>query len=103
MNEMMSGGGNNNVLNDSPRLLAGVSSVLNRDFQRLWYLGIERIAEVIHIFGEDVSVYGLDFPYNTVEMVQDDIRQLRSLDLSEQALEKLFGGNLERVIGLGSE
>ena len=95
--------GNNNVLNGPPRLLAGVSSVLNRDFQRLWYLGIERIAEVIHIFGEDVSVYGLDFPYNTVEMVQDDIRQLRSLDLSEQALEKLFGGNLERVIGLGSE
>ncbi len=95
--------GNNNVLNGSPRLLAGVASVLNKDFQKLWYLGIERIAEVIHIFGEDVCIYGLDFPYNSVEMVQDDIRQLRSLDVSEQALGKLFGGNLERTIGLSAQ
>jgi len=98
--EMLAVLGNNNRLDREARLFAGISSVLNRDFQRLWYLGLERIAELVHIFGEDVSIYGLDFPYNTVEMVKDDIRQLKGLDLSEQGLHKLFAGNLERAIGL---
>ena len=95
--------GNNIGLGQPGCLFAGISSVLNKDLQRLWYLGIERIAELMHIFGEDVCIYGLDFPYNSVELVQAELKELNSLDISEEGLQKLFGGNLERAIALGSE
>lgn len=89
----------NNLPSGRPgHLYGGISSVLNRDLQRLWYLGLERIGEAIFMLGEDMPIYGLDFPYNPVELVRDDLRQLRQLDLSEQGFAKLFGGNLERAI-----
>jgi predicted TIM-barrel fold metal-dependent hydrolase len=95
--------GNNVRPNEPGRLFAGITSVLNKDLQKLWYLGIERVAELIWLFGDGVAIYGLDFPYNSVELVKDDIEQLSSLDLPEEGLAKLFGGNLERAIGLGGD
>lgn len=90
--------GNHLPMGGGGHLYGGISSVLNRDLQRLWYLGIERVAEAIHILGEDMPIYGLDFPYNPVELIRDDLAQLRTLDLSEEGLAKLLGGNLERAI-----
>ncbi|MGD9495917.1 MAG: amidohydrolase family protein [Armatimonadota bacterium] len=90
--------GNNLPLNRPGHLYGGIASVLNRDLQKLWYLGIERIAEAIYILGEDMPIYGLDFPYNPVELVQAELAELRTLELSEQGLGKLLGGNLERAI-----
>ena len=90
--------GNNLPVGRPGHLFGGISSILNRDLQRLWYLGIERVGDAIFRLGEDMPIYGLDFPYNTTEMIRDDIEQLRSLDLSDEGFAKLFGGNLERAI-----
>ncbi|HUS81453.1 MAG TPA: amidohydrolase family protein [Armatimonadota bacterium] len=90
--------GNNLPINAPGNLYGGISSVLNRDYQKLWYLGIERVAEAIHILGEDMPIFGLDFPYNTVEHIRDDITQLSGLGLSREGMAKLFGGNLQRAI-----
>lgn len=89
----------NNLPIDAPgNLFGGITSVLQRDYQKLWYLGIERVAEAIYIFGEDMPIFGLDFPYNTVEHIKSDLEQLRTLELSDEGFAKLFGGNLERAI-----
>jgi len=90
--------GNNLPIGAPGNLYGGIASVLQRDYQKLWYLGIERVAEAIYILGEDMPIYGLDFPYNTVEHIKSDIEQLKTLELSDEAFAKLFGGNLERLI-----
>ncbi|MGC9318153.1 MAG: amidohydrolase family protein [Armatimonadota bacterium] len=93
--------GNNLPLGQQGHLFGGISSILNRDLQKLWYLGIERVAEAIRILGEDMPIWGLDFPYNPVELIIDDIEQLNTLELSEEGMSKLFGGNLQRAIDDG--
>ncbi|MGI5817442.1 MAG: amidohydrolase family protein [Armatimonadota bacterium] len=90
--------GNNLPVGRPGRLFGGISSVLNRDLQRLWYLGIEKVGDAIFRLGEDMPIYGLDFPYNPVELVIDELHQLRTLNLSDEGFGKLFGGNLERAI-----
>ena len=90
--------GNNLPIGRPGNIYGGISSVLNRDYQKLWYLGIERVAEAIYILGEDMPIYGLDFPYNKVEHINNDLTQLRRLELSDEGFAKLFGGNLERAI-----
>jgi len=90
--------GNNLPINRPGHMFGGISSVLNRDLQRLWYLGIEKIGDAIFRLGEDMPIYGLDFPYNPADLVKDDIRQLNTLVLSDEGFEKLFGGNLQRAI-----
>lgn len=90
--------GNNLPLGGPGRMFGGISSVLNRDLQRLWYLGIEKVGDAIFRLGEDMPIYGLDFPYNSAELIKDDIRQLKTLVLSDEGFAKLFGGNLEHAI-----
>jgi predicted TIM-barrel fold metal-dependent hydrolase len=90
--------GNNLPVGRPGRMFGGISSVLNRELQRLWYLGIEKVGDAIFRLGEDMPIYGLDFPYNSAEMIRDDIRQLKTLELSDDGFAKLFGGNLERAI-----
>lgn len=90
--------GNNLPYNRPGYLFGGIASVLNRELQRLWYLGLERVGDAIFRLGEDMPIYGLDFPYNSVELVRAEIRELRGLDLSEEGFAKLFGGNLERAL-----
>ncbi len=90
--------GNNTPIGRPGNLFGGISSVLNRDLQKLWYLGIELVGDAIFRIGEYMPIYGLDFPYNTLEMIRDDIAQLRTLDLTPEGFEKLFGGNLVRAI-----
>lgn len=90
--------GNNLPFNRPGHLFGGISSILNRELQRLWYIGIEAVGDAIFRLGEGMPIYGLDFPYNSVELVQDEIRQLKTLDISAEGMAKLFGGNLERAI-----
>ncbi len=90
--------GNNLPIGRPGHLFGGISSILNRELQRLWYLGIDAVGDAIFRLGEDMPIYGLDFPYNAVELIQDDLRQLRTLDLTDEGFAKLFGGNLERAI-----
>jgi predicted TIM-barrel fold metal-dependent hydrolase len=90
--------GNNLPISGGGHLFGGISSVLNRDLQRLWYLGIEKVGDAIFRLGEDMPIYGLDFPYNSADLIKEDLRQLDTLVLSDEGFEKLYGGNLQRAI-----
>ena len=51
--------------------------------------------------GEDASIFGLDFPYNGAEKIRAAIDHICALEnFSDEAKEKLLGGNLRRVLGL---
>ena len=83
---------------DGPQLLGGATTCLNPAVS-LWYLGAERLEEVARLLGKEVLVYGLDFPYNSAEVVRRELELYRAMDLGEGGLEGLLGGNLARVLG----
>ena len=43
---------------------AGITSVLNKSFNQLWYLGPERMELLVSLIGSKQMIFGLDFPYN---------------------------------------
>ena len=56
----------------------------------------ERFAELFSLFGEDRILFGTDFPMWDAE---PEIEAIKSLGLSETALEKIFSGNIRRLLG----
>jgi predicted TIM-barrel fold metal-dependent hydrolase len=89
----------NNMLRGN-HLYAGIASVLDRESQRYWYLGKEGLEECRWQIGEDLLIYGLDFPYNQAPQIERDIALIRSLDWPSEAIEGLLGGNLKRLLGM---
>lgn len=83
-------------------LYAGIASVLDRDHQRYWYLGKEGLEDCRWQIGEDLLIYGVDFPYNQAPQVKRDLEVIRRLGWPASALERLLGGNLKRLLGLAS-
>lgn len=91
----------NNMLRGN-HLYAGIARVLDRESQRYWYLGKEGLEECRWQIGEDLLIYGLDFPYNQAPQIERDIALIRSLDWPPAAIEGLLGGNLKRLLGITS-
>lgn len=90
--------GNNNYR--EKRVFAGITSVMNPEI-KLWYLGAERIEETARLLGAEVMIYGLDFPYNSGEVVRRELEIFQSLDLGPGGQEALLGGTLAWLLGLG--
>jgi predicted TIM-barrel fold metal-dependent hydrolase len=88
----------NHLHEGGPWVLAGATSCMNPAVP-LWYLGAERIEEVARLLGQQVLIFGLDFPYNSVEVIRRELELYRAMDLGEGGLEGLLGGNLARVLG----
>ena len=65
---------------------------------RFWYLGPEKIMDIIEYAGADSLVFGLDFPWNSKEINKRDIEIIEQLDISVKNKEKILGGNLSRII-----
>ena len=91
------------MCNNSGKVYAGLTSVFHRDTHKYWYLGKEKVKELVWQTGIDQCVFGLDFPYTTPEQIVDAIKQLREciteMELGEEAMEQAFGKNLIRMIG----
>ena len=87
------------ISNYSPRLFAGIASVLDRDNQKYWYLGAAGLEDCRWQTGVDQMIYGLDFPYNGVEAVQRDLAVINGLGWPQEDVDKLLGGNLKRLLG----
>lgn len=88
-----------NHLGSGPvRVFAGLTTVLNPAIP-LWYLGEERIERLAAMVGSRALIYGLDFPYNTVEVVKRELAIYRSVDLGPGGQEALLGGNLAALLG----
>jgi predicted TIM-barrel fold metal-dependent hydrolase len=83
-------------------LYAGIASVLEKEYQRYWYLGPEGLNECRWQIGADLLIYGLDFPYNQEASIKNDLATIDALDWPTEDLEKLKGGNLRRLLGLDS-
>jgi predicted TIM-barrel fold metal-dependent hydrolase len=89
-----------NNMNRGNHLYAGIASVLEKEYQRYWYLGPEGLDECRWQIGPDLLIYGLDFPYNPEHMIKRDLEKIHALNWPEEDIKKLTGGNLRRLLGL---
>jgi predicted TIM-barrel fold metal-dependent hydrolase len=48
-------------------------------------------------YGSDKLLFGSDFPFGLPE---DELKKILSIDISEADKEKIFGGNIIRLLGL---
>jgi predicted TIM-barrel fold metal-dependent hydrolase len=81
------------------RIFAGVTSVLNKD-SRHWYLGPDKVTDMAITAGSTKLIYGIDFPWHSVEVTKEDIRLIKELELDDQAKEAILGGNLRKLYNL---
>lgn len=82
-----------------PRALLGVTSVLEHDNWE-WYLGPERVKEMVEVVGTSQLVFGLDFPWHTLEDNRAALETLKQIPMPRAQLEKLLGGTLRDLLGL---
>lgn len=90
------------MCNNPGRIYAGITSVFDNEMNKFWYLGKERVKDLIWLTGIEQCVFGLDYPYNSAEKIKDAMKMMNEcLDemcLDTDAKEKVFGGNLLRMI-----
>lgn len=92
------------VVNNNPNnVYAGLTSVFDDGPNRFWYLGKEKVKDIIWLSGIEKCIFGLDFPYNQANEIKDAMRMMREcideLGLGDEGAEKVFGGNLMNMIG----
>jgi predicted TIM-barrel fold metal-dependent hydrolase len=83
---------------ERPRAFIGITSVLEREANFLWYLGPERVRELIEGVGAGQLVFGLDFPWWTIEQNRKAIAALRRIDVPESEQRLVFGGTLDSLL-----
>lgn len=79
-------------------IYAGIASVFDIDNNPSWYLGKQKIEELIHLIGDNNLIFGLDFPYNDSERIQKDIEIIKTLHVSLETKEKILGKNLRNLL-----
>ena len=82
------------------KVFGGLTSVLDYETHKLWYLGPEKVQDLINCVGAEKLIYGLDFPWNSAETNRQDIELINSLDVTYTEKEKILGGNLTALLGL---
>ena len=91
------------MCNNPGRIYAGLTSVFDKDMNKFWYLGKERVKELIWLTGIDTCVFGLDYPYNNAARIKEAMKCMQEcldeLGMGVEAKEKVFGGNLLKMIG----
>lgn len=87
-----------NHLRDERKLFAGITSVLSKKNLNFWYLGPDKIEEIINQITDNRLIYGLDFPYNNTEVIKKDLYIIENLNISKESKIKLLGGNLKSLI-----
>jgi len=90
------------MCNNPGKVYAGLTSVFHRDTHKYWYLGKEKVKELIWLTGIEQCVFGLDFPYTEHYQIIDAMKQMREcieeMSLDQSAEEKVFGRNLLNMI-----
>ena len=94
---------NNMHRGEEPRIYAGLTSVFDPDANRAWNLSDQRIYDLIWQTGDRASIFGLDFPYNDAGKIKEAIDHLAGLELPEESKQRIFGGNLCRILGISRE
>ncbi len=83
---------------NNKNVYAGISSCLNKETHKAWYIGAEKVEEITSLIGEDRIIYGTDFPYNDLNHIFNDIKTIKHLNLTLQSKEKMLGDNLKRLL-----
>jgi len=80
-------------------IYAGIVSVLEQTPEaNFWYLGREKVKELINLVGDSFLIFGLDFPYRTKTEIKEDIRIIKHMDTLDSSKEKILGKNLEKFL-----
>ncbi len=91
------------MCNNKENVFGGLTSVFDREMNKYWYLGKEKVKDLWWLTGVERSVFGLDFPYNTAEQTKKDIQSIKEclseMGYGKQEEDMVFGGNLLRLIG----
>lgn len=90
----------NNKTPERCHVYAGLTSVFDNDANRFWYQKPERIADLLHLAGPGQCIFGLDFPYNGAEKIQEAIAAVEALPVTAEERAGILGGNLRRVLKL---
>jgi predicted TIM-barrel fold metal-dependent hydrolase len=78
-----------------------------RHFDNLYYdlsgypFSEKMIKAAIDIVGEDHLLFGTDYPLVGTEVVGQLVTKIRGFDLREEVKEKILGGNVARLLGIG--
>jgi predicted TIM-barrel fold metal-dependent hydrolase len=86
------------VLINARNTYAGLTSVSDRNANRLWYLSDGDLSDLFWLVGAKRCIFGLDFPYNKAAQTRIDIDRLLQLNLSDGDKEAIFGGVLQGVL-----
>jgi predicted TIM-barrel fold metal-dependent hydrolase len=90
------------MCNNPGRVFAGLTSVFHHDTHKYWYLGKEKVKDLIWLTGIENCIFGLDFPYTTPAQIAEAIKAMNEcveeMELEQDAASKVFGGNLLNMI-----
>lgn len=87
------------LANHPGRTFGGLTSIFDAQHNYLWHIEPERVQALIRGLGADRFIFGLDFPWNSVEVTRRDLRLLQSMELTAEEVERILGGNLEGLVG----
>lgn len=88
------------MINNPENTYAGLTSVFDREKNKFWYLGKPLVEDLLWQTGTGRSIFGLDFPYNHEDKIQDAIDTIQSFEISEEDKTKILGGNLLEFLSL---
>lgn len=83
-----------------PRVFAGWTSVSDRNGLDEWTLTNEQLETIVFQTDDESSIFGLDFPFKNAEYIKYEMERYRSLNISDEAKENLFGKTLSKVLDL---
>ncbi len=86
------------VLINSPNTYAGMTSISDRGMNKFWYQTDENVADLLWQVGAARCIFGLDFPYNSLEQNKVDIKRILDLGISDEDKQLILGGNLQKLL-----
>jgi uncharacterized protein len=81
---------------------AGLTSVFSPQ-HRHWYMDRPTMQDLVALVGEDRIIFGLDFPYNSLDDTRLALQTIQSLDISAAAKEKILGSTLRTLLATARE
>jgi predicted TIM-barrel fold metal-dependent hydrolase len=77
----------------------GLTSIFDSGVNYLWLLTAQRIEDIVKGIGAKQFIFGLDFPWNSIEATRRHLQIIDSLSISATDKKLILGGNLARLLG----